>query len=72
MAAPKRATHRVVKAGLYFTAGVNGQLAETEVGTEMTLTDEQAVGLVARGFVVSLRDAKKIDVSKDAEEPTED
>lgn len=58
MAAPKRATHQVVK-NVYFTPK-DGQL---EVGTQLTLSDKQAKKLMARGFVVALKDVKTIDVS---------
>lgn len=59
MAAPKRATHQVVKSGLYYTPGEG----ELEVGSQMTLTTKQAEKLVKRGFVKSLKDIKAVDVS---------
>jgi len=59
MAAPKRATHQVVKSGLYFTSGEK----EMEVGTQLTLTKTQAGKLEARGFVKPIKDMKSVDVS---------
>ena len=59
MAAPKRATHTVVKSGLYYTPSEG----ELEVGTQMTLTTKQAEKLVKRGFVKPIKDVKTVDVS---------
>ena len=59
MAAPKRATHVVVKSGLYYTPSEG----EMEVGTQMVLTDKQAEKLVKRGFVQSLKETKTVDAS---------
>ena len=59
MTANKFATHQVVKSGLYFTSGTE----EMEVGTQVTLTKDQAEKLEARGFVKSLKDVKTVDVS---------
>ena len=44
MAAPKRPTHVVVKAGLYYTP----KEGEMKIGTQMVLTDKQAEKLVKR------------------------
>lgn len=59
MAAPKRPTHRVCKAGLYFTPAEG----EMPVGTQLTLTKDQADKLEKRGLVEPLKDAKTVDVS---------
>ena len=64
MAAPKRATHTVIKKGLYFEPSKKtGQLEELEVGSQLTLTSKQAEKLEARGMVQNLKDVKTVDVS---------
>lgn len=55
----KKPTHKVVKSGLYFSP----KDGELEVGTEMTLTKEQAEKLETKGMVAPIKNAKVIDAS---------
>ena len=66
MAAPKRPTHTVTHKSLYLR--VDGKLQEMAVGTQLTLDGKTAKGLVKKGFVANLKEAKTADVGGDAEE----
>ena len=55
----KKATHVVVKSGLYYTPSEG----EMKVGTQMVLSDEQAEKLVKRGFIKSTKEAVIVDAS---------
>ena len=68
MAAPKRATHTVVKSGLYYTPSEG----EMEVGTQMVLTDKQAKKLVKRGFIKPLGKTKTVDAAEAETKAAED
>lgn len=66
MAAPKRPTHVVTHPSLYLR--VNGKLQEQEVGSQLTLDDKTAAGMVAKGFIKSLKEAKQVDLDAGSEE----
>lgn len=62
MAAPKRPTHVVTHPSLYLR--VNGKLQEMEVGAQLTLDSNQAAGMVKKGFIKSLKEAKQVDIGQ--------
>ena len=60
MAAPKRPTHVVTHPSLYLR--VNGKMQEMKVGAQLTLDAKQAAGMVKKGFIKSLKEAKTVDI----------
>lgn len=63
--AKSKPTHVVTHPSLYLR--VEGKMQGVAEGTQLTLTDKVAAGMVKRGFVKSLKDAKVVDVGEVAD-----
>jgi len=66
MPAPKKATHVVLHPKQYLA--VAGKLQHIPVGTELTMDEKAASGLVTRGRLGKLGGKKTVDLTPDKEE----